>query len=224
MTSIAVLDLLSFPLPEPSRTRKGVESFRPLLPDVRAAYGETVHEIDRSEQLSIDAARRGDGHAFDYLVQKYMRKALSVSWSIVRNSAEAEDLTQEAFVKAFQRIGSMKGSDSFGPWLFRIVTNLSLDHLRRQKRRAFDELSELHPSKSRTDAPSTEKLAARIDAAIESLPDMQRIVARLFLVDDFSHGEIAAMLDVNEGTVRSHLFHARKKLQEKLSDVYEEVR
>jgi RNA polymerase sigma-70 factor (ECF subfamily) len=176
---------------------------------------------DRNEEIAIAAVRDGDHGAYDYLVQKYMRKALSISWGIVRDAHDAEDLTQEAFVRAFQKIGSVKSADAFSGWLYRIVANLSLDHLRRKKRRPTETLLESYAATNRSDAISSEALSTRIDTAIETLPEMQRVVARLFLVEEFSHAEIAGMLGLTDGTVRSHLSHARRKLQELLSDVYE---
>jgi RNA polymerase sigma-70 factor (ECF subfamily) len=176
---------------------------------------------DRNEEIAFAAVRGGDRSAYDYLVRKYMRKALSISWGIVRDPHDAEDLTQEAFVRAFQKIGSVKTPEAFAPWLYRIVTNLSLDHLRRRKRHGTEAIPESYAAKDRSDALSGEVLARRIDAAMETLPDMQRVVARLFLVEQFSHAEIAVMVGLNEGTVRSHLSHARRKLQQALSDLYE---
>jgi RNA polymerase sigma-70 factor (ECF subfamily) len=170
---------------------------------------------------AIEAAKRGDREAYEQLVRRYMKRALSISWGIVRNAHDAEDLTQEAFVRAFEKIGSFRSTERFGPWLFRIVTNLSLDLLRSAKRHPTEEVPATLRSADRTDGIPSETMAARIDAAIESLPEMQRLVARLFLVEELSHGEIAAITGLSDGTIRSHLSHARRKLQRELEDLRE---
>lgn len=174
------------------------------------------------ERIALEAIRNGNADAYGTLVHLHMRKAMSIAWGILRNEHDAEDVVQEAFVKAFEKIASMRSDEAFAPWLFRIVSNLALDQLRRQKRRPSEELNEQLPSSSRTDALAVETLASRIDGAILTLPEMQQLVARLHLVEEMSHSEIAEITALGEGTIRSHLFHARKKLQQLLVDVWEE--
>jgi RNA polymerase sigma-70 factor (ECF subfamily) len=181
------------------------------------------HSEDTFEQRAIDAVKRGDASAYDYLVSKYMKRVVSIAWGIVRNAHDAEDLAQEAFVKAYQTIGRFKTGQPFGPWIYRIVTNLSLDVVKHRKRFRHEELRDVEPAARRDDADlpaRASELAMRIDEAIESLPEMQRIVARLYLVEEFGHAEIAAMTGLSEGTVRSHLSLARGKLKDRLSDLY----
>ena len=178
---------------------------------------------DAFEQRAIDAVKRGDPSAYDYLVSKYMKRVVSIAWGIVRNAHDAEDLAQEAFVKAYQSIGRFKTGQPFGPWIYRIVTNLALDVVKHRKRFRHEELHDVEPADRRDDADlpaRSNELAARIDEAIESLPEMQRVVARLYLVEEFGHAEIAGMTGLSEGTVRSHLSLARGKLKERLSDLY----
>lgn len=179
---------------------------------------------DALESRAIDEVKAGRAEAYDYLVSKYLKRVVSIAWGFVRNAHDAEDLAQEAFVKAYQTIGRFKTGEPFGPWIYRIVTNLSLDVLKHRKRVRQEELSDSAPGARRdlADLPAmTNELAVRIDAAIESLPEMQRIVARLHLVEGFEHSEIAAMMNLSEGTIRSHLSLGRGKLKEKLSDLYE---
>src|SRR5262245_33607130 len=82
---------------------------------------------DPIEQRAIEAVKSGHAGSYDYLVSKYIKRVVSIAWGIVRNSADAEDLGQEAFVRAFQTIDRFKSGEPFGPWIYRIVTNLSLD-------------------------------------------------------------------------------------------------
>jgi RNA polymerase sigma-70 factor (ECF subfamily) len=181
---------------------------------------------DALEKRAIDAVKGGDNRSYDYIVSKYMKRVVSIAWGIVRNAHDAEDLAQEAFVKAFQTIGRFKTGEPFGPWIYRIVTNLALDVVKRRRRFRHEELSEAQPAerRDRADLPAvTGELGRRIDEAIESLPEMQRIVARLYLVEQFDHAEIAAMTRLSEGTIRSHLSLARGKLKTSLADLYEDA-
>jgi len=178
---------------------------------------------DPIEARAIAAVKTGENASYDYLVSKYMKRVVSIAWGIVRNAADAEDLAQEAFVKAFETIGRFKPGEPFGPWIYRIVTNLSLDVMKHRKRFRHEEITDAAPAerRDRADLPAiSNELAARIDQGIESLPEMQRIVARLYLVDEFGHSEIAKMTGLSEGTVRSHLSLARGKLKEKLADLH----
>jgi RNA polymerase sigma-70 factor (ECF subfamily) len=184
---------------------------------------EAARQDDPQEPIAIAAVKSGDRSAYDYLVSKYMKRAMSIAWGVVRNAADAEDLAQEAFVKAYQSIERFRTGEPFGPWIYRIVTNLALDLMKHRNKFRDEELSGQEPASRRdgADLPAiTGQIGERIDRAIESLPEMQRVVARLFLVEGFDHAAIASMTGVNEGTVRSHLSLARKRLREQLADVY----
>ena len=178
---------------------------------------------DPVETRAVAAVKSGDRDAYEYLVSKYGKRVVSIAWGIVRNAHDAEDLAQEAFVKAFESIGRFRSGDPFGPWIYRIVTNLSLDVMKHRRRFRHEAVADSEPAARRDDAdiPAlSNELDRRIDAAIESLPEMQRIVARLYLVEQFEHAEIAKMTGLAEGTVRSHLSLARRKLQQDLADLY----
>src|SRR5438132_6566587 len=134
-------------------------------------------QLDPLERRAIENVKRGDSGPYVYLVSKYMKRVVSIAWGIVRNAHDAEDLAQEAFVKAFQTIGRFKSGEPFGPWIYRIVTNLSLDVMKHRTRFRHEEITETEPAqrRDRTDLPAlSNELSRRIDAAIESLPEMQR--------------------------------------------------
>jgi RNA polymerase sigma factor (sigma-70 family) len=195
-----------------------------LMCAVQSEVDRTPTEADPIEQRAITAVKSGDAGSYDYLVSKYMKRVVSIAWGIVRNADDAEDLAQEAFVKAYQTIERFKPGEPFGPWIYRIVTNLSLDVIKHRQRFRHEELTDSHPAArgDRADlATMSNELASRIDSAIEGLPEMQRVVARLYLVEHFEHAEIAVMTGLSEGTVRSHLSLARGKLRERLADLYE---
>ena len=175
------------------------------------------------ERELVERAKSGDTGAYDALVSQYLKRVLSIAWGIVRNAHDAEDLAQEAFVKAHQSLDRFRAEEPFGPWVYRIVTNLSLDVLKHRKRVKQEEITDSQPAGRRDSADlqaTSNEIARRIDEALEELPEMQRIVARLHLVEQFEHNEIAAMTGLSEGTVRSHLSLGRKKLKEKLADLY----
>jgi RNA polymerase sigma-70 factor (ECF subfamily) len=179
---------------------------------------------DPLERRAIEQTRNGDTGAYDYLVSKYTKRVVSIAWNIVRNAHDAEDLAQEAFVKAFESIKRFRAGEPFGPWIYRIVTNLALDVVKHRSRFRHEELTSAEPAARRdsADLPAAAgEIAERIDRALESLPEMQRIVARLSLVEEFDHREIAKMMKLSEGTIRSHLSHARRKLREQLADIHE---
>lgn len=180
---------------------------------------------DPLEARAIARVQQGEADAYDYLVSKYLRRVVSIAYGVVRNAHDAEDLAQEAFVKAYSNMNRFRAGEPFGPWIYRIVTNAALDTMKHRRKFREEALAETEPAARRDDATlpaMSNELAARIDAAIETLPEMQRIVARLHLVEEFEHDEIAAMMELSDGTVRSHLSLARKKLREQLADLYDD--
>ena len=184
---------------------------------------------DPLERDAIVRAQAGDAGAYDagaydYLVSRHLGRVVSIAYSLLRNSGDAEDLAQEAFVKAYQNIGRFRTGEPFGPWVCRIVTNAALDVLKHRTRFRHEELADTAPAPRRDGAElpaMSSQIAQRIDLALEALPEMQQIVARLHLIEELEHAEIAAMTGLSEGTVRSHLSLARKKLKETLADLYE---
>ncbi len=176
-----------------------------------------------AERELVERARSGDTGAYDVLVSLYLKRVMSIAWGIVHNAHDAEDLAQEAFVKAYQSLGRFRTDEPFGPWIYRIVTNLALDVRKHRLRVRHEELTDEAPAARRDGADlaaRSNEIARRIDAALGELPEMQQIVARLHLIEQFEHHEIAAMTGLSEGTIRSHLSHARKKLKAKLEDLY----
>lgn len=175
------------------------------------------------ESTLIERAQAGDTGAYDALVSHYLRRVASIAYGIVRSAQDAEDIAQETFVRAYENIGRFRGGEPFGPWVNRIAANLALDLLKHRKRVKHEELTDEQPAARRDSADlaaHANEIARRVDAALEELPEMQRIVARLHLVEQFEHAEIAEMTSLAEGTVRSHLSLARAKLREKLADLY----
>ena len=175
------------------------------------------------EISATNAFRRGDSAAFDWLAMRYLGKAKSAARHFMRNASDAEDLAQDAFVRAWDYREHLIAGRRFGPWLLQIVRNLAIDLLRRRSCVPHEDLRATYPT-TRLDWPDTianaRLLAERIRRAMKGLPLTQRTVALLYLQYGFRHSEIARMTSLSEGTVRSHLSIARKRLRVALSDCH----
>ena len=142
-----------------------------------------------------------------------------VALRMVGNEADAEDLTQEAFIKAFQKIEQFKGEVTFGAWLKRIVVNRCLDFLK-ARRQYFVELEEGRLVVAQTDSweVSDQIGIEEVRAAMERLPDKYRYVVQLFLLEGYNHAEISEILGIGEATCRTRLMRGKVYLKELLKD------
>jgi RNA polymerase sigma-70 factor (ECF subfamily) len=172
------------------------------------------------ERALAKAAREGDQNAFAGLVRLHQRRAYLVARAIVTVHEDAEDAVQDGFVRAHQAMDRFDTSQSFGPWLNRIVANAALDIARRRKVRSTDELTEALRSPFRDPAEDAE-LKGRLASALAALPERARSVIVLHDVEGFTHAEIGEMLGIPGGTARSDLHHARQKLRVLLKDMKE---
>ena len=186
----------------------------------------------------VQRVQAGDSAAFRTLFEKYHRRAFAVAMGVVKNEDDALDAVQEAFVKVHKNIHKFQGSSSFYTWLYRIVMNVSIDHVRRTSRRKsldFDERA-LHEESevagdgalvpSVTDANPGKtalrrELGGAIQAALQGLPEHHRAVIVLREIEGMSYEEMAEALEVPKGTIMSRLFHARKKMQTALAPYLE---
>jgi RNA polymerase sigma-70 factor (ECF subfamily) len=178
---------------------------------------------DQTDTDLAKAAARGDGDAFGVLVERYGFAARRVARAVLGPGDEADDAVQDGFIAAWRAIGRFDTTRAFRPWLMRIVSNAALDLVRRRKvRRAVAipetvEAKAIRPDQAAEDALLRERLAE----ALKGLPERQRIAIVLFDAEGYAHGEIAEVLGVPEGTVRSYVFHARRALRRALG-VYRE--
>jgi RNA polymerase sigma-70 factor (ECF subfamily) len=169
--------------------------------------------------------------AFDKLVEKYRERLYGVVYNLTSNREDTADLTQEAFIKAFQSIGRFKASSSFFTWIYRIAINRTYSHLRRNKMRRFFSLEKLTEEDFNPEilnalavnGDSEKKLAVnelqeKLNEAVQNLSFKHRTVVTLFEIDQLSHQEIAQIMDCSVGTVRSRLHYAKQQLQAYLSD------
>jgi RNA polymerase sigma-70 factor (ECF subfamily) len=185
----------------------------------------------------VEQAQQGDMQAFQRLVERHQRRAFAVAIGVVRDEQDAHDVVQEAFLRVFRSLDKFHGSSSFFTWLYRIVKNLSIDHIRKPARREvalsasrkMAESAESLPFVSRIEgadpalAMRRKELAARIQKALDALPPYHRIVILMREVEGMSYQQMADTLNVSKGTIMSRLFHARQKLQRALSDCYRET-
>ena len=172
----------------------------------------------------VASARAGNSDAFATLVGRYEQRIARLVRGMVPES-DTEDVTQEAFLKAYSKLDNFDGRSSFYTWLFRIASNTAMDWRKKERHRRHAPLPEGPEGEDRvpsSDAgPDTaamrRELAARIDAAIEGLPDKYHEILVLREIEGLSYEEISERLGMSKGTVESRLFRARERLREKLA-------
>lgn len=182
----------------------------------------TAKELDSNSRVSdarlVEESRRGDQAAFGELVQRYERRLLRVIQRFIRDPDIAEDLAQETFLRVYERLEQFDASRRFGPWLFRIGVNLTLDHLRRKRRRGWlalfsDQRRERWSDPGVADPREAIDLHQEVRSVVEELPEKYRTVLVLRDLENFSTSEIAAILDRTEATIRWRLAEARNRFQ-----------
>jgi RNA polymerase sigma-70 factor (ECF subfamily) len=170
----------------------------------------------------IDRCRKGEQKAQFQIYKLYYKAMYNTSYRIVNDRMEAEDIMQESFLKAFDKIHTYRGKVSFGAWLKRIVINHSLDELKKKKIE-LDSLEEnpYDPEEEEAGEEEDEKeIYSKIEEirkAIDKLPDGYRIVLSLYLLEGYDHEEIAEVMNMTSSTSRSQYTRAKKKLKEQLA-------
>lgn len=184
----------------------------------------------------VARAQKGDRAAFRSLFDRYSRRAYSLAFGVVRNPDDALDVVQDAFIKAHRHLDKFEGQASFYTWLYRIVMNLAIDHIRKHRRQktvdfadaAIDEaaLGEDslipriiggNPGRSLLD----KEIRDRIGVALDELSDNHRAVLVMRELEGLSYEEMAQAMGCSKGTIMSRLFHARRNMQKRLVDLYE---
>ena len=186
----------------------------------------TDREID---QELVERAQRGDKHAFGLLVEKYQRKLARLLSRFVRDSAEVEDVTQEAFIKAYRALPKFRGDSAFYTWLYRIGINTAKNYLMAAGRRAptstgvdSEEAESLAEGEQLRDINTPESLILSreigdtVNATMEGLPEELRTAIQLREIEGMSYEDIAQIMNCPIGTVRSRIFRAREAIAEQL--------
>lgn len=176
----------------------------------------SVVEVEDTEL--VERVRAGDFDAFDVLVNRHMKRAYSVAYRLLGQREDAEDLVQDAFMVALEKIDTFQAGRSFSPWFYRILVNRGLNSRKSRSLRRMEalpaEISDARRSPLR-DAEQSE-LREKLSRVLEILPPRQKSIVELFELEGFSSLEIAKVLGLSDGTVRWHLHQARAKLREAL--------
>jgi RNA polymerase sigma-70 factor (ECF subfamily) len=193
---------------------------------------ETPPAANPIEELElVKRARHGDLTAYDELVRRYQERIYATVYHMTANHEDANDLAQEAFIKAFQALKSFKGGSSFYTWVYRIAVNKTINFLKQRKNRSQMSLNDLDfnvehdpdlvaliSDKTPRREAGLAELQEKLNKAMQRLSEPHRTVVTLHDVQGLSHEEIAEIMECNIGTVRSRLFYARQQLQGYLSD------
>ena len=181
------------------------------------------------DQQLVARAQRGDKSAFELLVAKYQRKLIRLLSRFIRDSAEVEDVAQEAFIKAYRALPSFRGDSAFYTWLYRIGINTAKNYLVASGRRAptvtemespdgegGDERGQVPDLNTPESELMSRQIVDTVNLAVEALPEELRTAISLREIEGLSYEEIASMMNCPIGTVRSRIFRAREAIAEKL--------
>jgi RNA polymerase sigma-70 factor (ECF subfamily) len=178
------------------------------------------------DDVTVERAKRGDREAFAVLVRKYQRRVYSTAFHITGNHGDADDVAQDAFIRAFRALPRFDGRSDFFTWLYRIVVNVALNALRSRKRSPADSLesSGVGDRRATPGADPARTAEARAEArrvleALAQLTPSLRVTLVLAAVEEMPYRDIAAVLECPEGTVAWRVNQARKLLRQKLADV-----
>jgi RNA polymerase sigma-70 factor (ECF subfamily) len=193
-----------------------------------------VSEADTSDLSLVRRVQRGDKGAFDALVLKYQHKVVKLVMRYVRNPAEAEDVAQEAFIKAYRALPQFRGDSAFYTWLYRIAINTAKNAVVSRDRspvefdldsqnsdESYDMQSRLKDSETPEGLVLTDEIRGTVNAAIDALPEDLRTAIVLRELEGLSYEEIAAAMGCPVGTVRSRIFRARESIDRQLREVFE---
>jgi RNA polymerase sigma-70 factor (ECF subfamily) len=200
-----------------------IQPHEPRDEDARPASG-----IEQSDLELVRRAQRGERGAFDLLVLRYQHKVIKLVARLLRDPTEAEDVAQDAFVKAYRALGSFRGDSAFYTWLYRIAVNTARNVMASRQRRPLDYEADLNESEQsavesrmrHTDTPEaavlSEEIHQTVNHAVEQLPEDLRTAIILREVEGLSYEEIAEAMDCPVGTVRSRIFRAREAIDRSL--------
>ncbi|MCB1624988.1 MAG: RNA polymerase sigma factor RpoE [Pseudomonadales bacterium] len=187
-----------------------------------------------TDRTLVERVQRGDKSAFDLLVRKYQFKVVKLVQRYVRSPADAEDIAQEAFIKAYRALPNFRGDSAFYTWLYRIAINTAKNAIAARNRSPIDyEIDFNNPEESAVvqdrlkdpDTPEglalTDEIRGIVNRAIESLPEELRTAIVLRELEGLSYEEIAAAMECPVGTVRSRIFRAREAIDKRLREVFE---
>ncbi|MCE5251282.1 RNA polymerase sigma factor [bacterium] len=176
------------------------------------------HAIDSTQFDIVRKCMEGDQHSFRRLFDMYKDRVYTTSCRLLGNAEDAEDATQEIFIRIYHNIKKFRGDSSVFTWIYRITVNTCIEHMRkRKKERGNESLDEMEEYSSVPSSHvSSEIVKLIVEREIEELPDNCRAVFVLHIIEGFKHNEIAEMLGISDGTSKSQLSYAKSRLREKL--------
>jgi RNA polymerase sigma-70 factor (ECF subfamily) len=202
----------------------------PPVPDATERVPPPLSAKDAATAALVARAQAGDATAMGQLIAEQQSYVYSIAFSLMKRPEDAADLTQDAFLRLFQAIGSYRGETKFTTWLYRLVTNLGLDTLRRRGRRdeaVLDDVAvELPDSDPHIDPSSRadrQETAALVRAALNELPTSYRLALTLYYFRELKYEEIATVLDLPLNTVKAHIRRGRLALASRLGAADEEA-
>lgn len=186
---------------------------------------------EADDQALVVACKAGDRQAFHLLYQRYQRRVYAVAFGYLRNQEDALDVVQEAFIKVHRYLPNFEGQSSFYTWLYRIVANLCIDHMRRSSRKKDVEFDDRFEHEGRSDAPAVvlpladpaaalknKEIMAAVEQSLTELSEKHRAVIVMRELQGLSYSDMAKAMNCSKGTIMSRLFHARRNMQKLLKD------
>src|SRR4051812_10771773 len=200
---------------------------------------QTSRDVDDASPTDgelVTRASAGDRRCFDELIVRYQRQAVAVSYRLLGNSQDALEVTQDAFLKAFNSLGTIQKPEAFGGWLMRIVSNLSLNFRRGRKNKQQLPLDDLlgtsEPSTANVSGSDSmaqsgdplkrlesEEMGRKLQEALNQLPEKQRLAIVMFTIEQMPQKQVAETLECSVEAVKWHVFQGRKKLKEMLKEL-----
>ncbi|OQX24443.1 MAG: hypothetical protein BWK80_20820 [Desulfobacteraceae bacterium IS3] len=193
--------------------------------------------VELKDEILVSRAKEDDQRAVEELIRRYQQKAYSIAYRMCGDAEEARDLTQEVFLRVFRELNTFKGKSSFYTWFYRILINACLDERRRRQRwkriffpwkreqsgtedsdEAFDNYPDMKESSDPDAMLDRSQLTEKVQKTLMNLPDRQRMVFQLKVFEEMSIPEIAGVMNLAEGTVKSHLFRATCFLRNALKE------
>ena len=181
---------------------------------------EAADEPGAGEQQLISRARAGDHSAFRRLVERHMKQTYNVAFSFVGDHDAAEEVAQQTFVRVHTSLHAFRGDAEFGTWLYRITTNLALNHVKQHRKNAERTIAVTDEAATGLASPDnnaeSKEHQEHIERALHELPTLQRAVVILRHIDGLSTRQVSQILRCSEGTVKTHLFRGLRKMRSKL--------
>jgi RNA polymerase sigma-70 factor (ECF subfamily) len=205
--------------------------------DDRGEDADAEADASTDDRELVGRARAGDPQAFRVLFERYRRRAYALAYGMLHNSDDALDVVQDAFIKAHRYLAKFEGNSSFYTWLYRIVMNLAIDHIRKAKRARhvdFNDALAHHEDEAPVGEESLlprilgsnphqslarAQVREQISAALETLSENHRAVLVMRELEGLSYEEMAQVMECSKGTIMSRLFHARRNMQKTLLDM-----